>query len=186
MKFRFFLVALTATLLFSQAVRGQSALNGFNPNANDYVDVIVVQPDGKILLGGAFTSVSPNGGPAVTRNRIARFNPDGTLDTAFNPNSDNPIITIALQADGKILVGGSFTNIGGQPRNCIARLDATTGAADSFDPTLSAGGSLPSVQSVAAQSDGKILVGGFFFRFGRPLPTHISPLAPKRAGAFPD
>ena len=43
-------------------------------------------------------------------------------------------VAIAVQADGKILVGGNFTSIGGQARNRIARLDATTGLADSFDP----------------------------------------------------
>ena len=42
--------------------------------------------------------------------------------------------SIAVQADGKILVGGDFDSIGGQTRNRIARLDPTTGLADSFDP----------------------------------------------------
>src|SRR5438105_11095295 len=99
------------------AVRGQSALDGFDPNANATVRVVVVQPDGKILLGGDFTTLAPNGGATVTRNRIARLNPDGTLDTAFNPNASGHVTTIAVQADGKILVGGEFTTIGGQPRN---------------------------------------------------------------------
>src|SRR5438046_894184 len=120
------------------AVRGQSALDGFDPNANGAVRAVVVQPDGKILLGGDFTTLAPNGGMAVTRNRIARLNPDGTLDTAFNPNASgplgSPVVSIAVQADGKIIAGGNFTTIGGQARNGIARLDATTGAADSFDP----------------------------------------------------
>src|SRR5437773_10385955 len=71
------------------AVRGQSALDGFDPNANGTINVVVVQPDGKILIGGAFTTLSPNGGAAVTRNHIARMNPDGTLDTAFDPNANN-------------------------------------------------------------------------------------------------
>ena len=115
-------------LLVTTAARGQSALDGFDPNANDFIRVIVVQPDGKILLGGAFTTLSPNGGAPVTRNHIARLNPDGTLDTAFNPNANDAVLSIAVQADGKILVGGAFTNIGGQTRNHIARLDALTGA----------------------------------------------------------
>jgi hypothetical protein len=51
----------------------QSALDGFDPKANDTVRTVVVQPDGKILLAGDFTSLSPNGGPAVTRNHIARL-----------------------------------------------------------------------------------------------------------------
>ena len=89
-------------------VPGQSALDGFDPNANGSVSVVVVQPDGKILLGGGFTTLAPNGGAMVTRNRIARLNPDGTLDTAFNPNADDFVDAIAVQADGKILVGGWF------------------------------------------------------------------------------
>src|SRR5437867_4474729 len=104
------------------AVRGQSALDGFDPNANGLIRVAVVQADGKILIGGDFTSLSPNGGAPVTRNRIARLNPDGTLDTAFNPNANGVVISTAVQADGKILAGGAFTSIGGQPRNYIARL----------------------------------------------------------------
>jgi beta-propeller uncharacterized protein DUF5122 len=101
------LLAMTLMLLVSMAaaVRGQSALDGFDPNANNLVLVVVVQPDGKILIGGEFTTLSPNGGPAVTRNRIARLNPDGTLDTAFNPNANGNVSSIAVQGDGKILAG---------------------------------------------------------------------------------
>src|SRR5205823_5937693 len=92
-----------------------------------------------------------------TRNRIARLNPDGTLDIAFNPNASATVIAIAVQTDGKILVGGFFTSIGGQTRNRIARLDATTGLADSFDPNAN-----NAVFSIAVQANGKILVGGEF------------------------
>src|SRR6266446_2737026 len=129
---RFSLMALVGLTLAggAAAVRGQSALDGYDPNANSAVRVVVVQPDGKILIGGEFTTLSPNGGAAVTRNRIARVNPDGTLDTAFNPNASDIVNSIAVQADGKILAGGLFTSIGGQTRNRIARLDATTGLAD--------------------------------------------------------
>ncbi|HWM25972.1 MAG TPA: delta-60 repeat domain-containing protein [Chthoniobacterales bacterium] len=146
------------------AVHGQSALDGFDPNASGAVNVVVVQPDGKILLGGDFTTLSPSGGAAVTRNRIARLNPDGTLDTAFNPNANAAVHSIAVQADGKILVGGQFTgtnSIGGQTRNYIARLDATTGAADSFDPNANG-----TVRSIAVQADGNVIAGGAFFTIG--------------------
>ena len=139
------------------AVRGQSALDGFDPNANGIIHAVVVQPDGKILIGGDFTTLSPNGGAAVTRNYIARLNPDGTLDTAFNPNASGEVAAIAVQADGKVLAGGSFTSIGGQTRYFLARLDATTGAADSFNPNPNS-----DVAAIAVQVDGKILVGGKF------------------------
>jgi uncharacterized delta-60 repeat protein len=154
------LILLFVTLLLAGgavAAHGQSALDGFDPNANGIITVIIVQQDGKILIGGAFTSLAPNGGPTVTRNHIARLNPDGTVDAGFNPNSDNIVEAIALQADGKILVGGWFDSIGGQTRQHVARLDGATGSADSFDPNVEA----TSIYSIAVQTDGKILVGGY-------------------------
>ena len=158
-------------LLLATSVRGQSALDGFDPNANGAVYVVVVQPDGKILIGGDFTTLSPNGGASVTRNHIARLNPDGTLDTAFNPNANGTVYSIAVQADGKILVGGDFTSIGGQTRNHIARLDATTGLADSFDPNANG-----AVYSIAVQADGKILAGGDFTSIGGQTRNRIARL----------
>ncbi len=143
---------------------GADALDGFDPNADGPIRVVVVQPNGKILLGGDFTTLSPNGGVPVTRNHIARLNPDGTLDTAFDPSANGIVRSIALQIDGKIMVGGDFfgaNSIGGQARNRIARLDATTGAADSLDPNAN-----NTVYAIAVQADGKILAGGIFTNIG--------------------
>ncbi len=161
--FRILFVAIVFFVCFVgvQTTRAQSALDGFDPNANGTIWVVVVQPDGKILIGGNFTTLSPNGGGVVTRNRIARLNPDGTLDAAFDPNSNGFVYSIALQSDGKILVGGAFSgaaSIGGQTRNHIARLDAVTGAADTtFNPNAN-----DYVFAITVQSDGKILAGGLF------------------------
>jgi uncharacterized delta-60 repeat protein len=155
------------------AVRGQS-VDDFDPNANGRVHVVVVQPwDQKILIGGEFTTVAPNGGTPVTRNLIARLNPDGTLDNDFNPNASGDVqptvYAIAVQAADKILVGGGFTNIGGQPRTNLARLDAKTGLADSFNanPSLS-----NAVVTIAMQPDNKILIGGNFAGGMRRLNTN--------------
>lgn len=152
--------AVAAGLLFAAltaAAQTQSTPDGFDPNADGIVRVMVVQPDKKILLAGDLTGLSPNGGAPVVRNHIARLNADGTLDTAFNPNANDRIYAIALQPDGKVLVGGIFTQIGGQVRQRVARLDATTGAADSFDPTANS-----DVYSIVVQRDGKLLLGGLF------------------------
>ena len=153
------------------AVRGQSALDGFDPNANGPVYVVVVQSDGKILVGGLFSTLAPNGGPTVTRNNIARLNHDGTLDTAFNPNANGFVLSIAVQSDGKILAGGQFTTIGGQTRTNMARLDASTGLADSFDPNAN-----NTVRSIAVQADGQILAGGQFTSIGGQTRNHIARL----------
>jgi uncharacterized delta-60 repeat protein len=172
--FSFAMFSVAVLLVSAEAVRGQSALDGFDPNANGAVRVVVVQPDGKILLGGDFTTLAPNGGATVARHHIARLNPDGTLDTGFDPDATAGVYAIALQPDGKILVGGSFdgpTGIGGQPRNNIARLDPVTGLADSFDPSADG-----FVLSIAVQADGKVLAGGLFSSIGGQTRNNIARL----------
>jgi uncharacterized delta-60 repeat protein len=171
---------LLLSLFAAAELQAQSALDGFDPNADGPVLVTVVQPDGKILIGGGFTTLSPNGGPAVTRNHIARLNADGTLDSAFNAQGQTfgTVYSIALQADGKILVGGIFASIGGQPRQNIARLDPATGLADSFDP-----GANEVVYSIALQTDSKILVGGAFTNIGAQPRNHLARLDPTTGAA---
>ena len=125
---------------------------GFNPNPDSSVYSAVAQPDGKILLGGAFTTV---GGTA--RNYVARINPDGSLDAGFDLNANNTAYSLAVQADGKILLGGDFASVGGATRNRIARLNPDGTLDAGFDPD--AGGA---VRALAVQADGKILAGGLF------------------------
>ena len=81
----------------------------FNPDANGAVNSLAVQPDGKVLVGGFFTTIG-----GQTRNNIARLNADGSADASFNPVADNTVISLAVQPDGKVLVGGNFTTVGGQ------------------------------------------------------------------------
>ncbi len=67
-------------------------------------------------------------GCSTRRNHIARLNPDGTLDTTFDPDANDSVKSIAIQPDGKVIVGGAFTAIGGKTRNRIARLSADDAA----------------------------------------------------------
>ena len=145
--------------------------NSFNLTANGAVRVAVAQPDGRIVIGGDFTTITSNNGVAVTRNRMARLNADGSLDLAFDPNANGSVETIAVQADGNILAGGQFTAIGRQKRNRIARLNFSTGLADWFDPN-----SNERVYAIAVQTDGKIVVGGVFDSIGGQLRRHLARL----------
>ena len=153
----------------------QSALDGFDPNANGSVRVWSGNRTAKFFSAVILPRCAPNGGPSVTRNNIARLNADGTLDTGFNPNANGSPLAIALQADGKILVGGVFTIIGGQARNRIARLDPTTGLADSFNPNPNASGV---VYSFVVRADGEILVAGDFTSIGGQARNRIARLDP--------
>lgn len=87
---------------------------------NGTVRVLLVQPDGKILIGGFFTFFN-----SLPANRIARLNANGTRDTTFDASADNVVEDITLQADGKILVGGAFTTLNGAARRGLARLQGS-------------------------------------------------------------
>lgn len=137
----------------------------FDPNANGPVRAVVLQPDGKILIAGDFTTLQPNGAAtATTRNRVARLNANGTLDTAFNPNVGGgltpQVYALLLQLDGRIVVGGGFTSVGGVTRNRIARLNADGTLDAGFNPNAD-----NIVFALAQHTDGKILVGGGFTAF---------------------
>src|ERR1043166_2331496 len=88
---------------------GQSALDGFDPNVNGTVYATAVQADGKIIIGGNFTSV---GGTHHTN--VARLNIDGSIDATFNAGADDQVLALAVQSDGKILAGGGFSRLSGQ------------------------------------------------------------------------
>lgn len=173
--------AVCLLLLSTMTMRAQCAIDSFAPEPNSYVQTMVVQADGKILVGGEFNSFTPNGGAPVTRYHLARLNADGTLDMAFdcnvNCNMNASPSTIAVQADGKVLVGGSFSMVGGQIRRFVARLDGITGQVDSFDAGVDPSGS-NFVSSIVVQPDGKILVGGIFTSLGGQTRNKIGRIDP--------
>jgi len=94
----------------------------FNASSDSYVWSLALQADGKILAGGAFVNMS--GQP---RRNIARLNGDGSLDATFNPGVTNTmnseithVYSLAVQTDGRILVGGIFNRLAGITRNGLA------------------------------------------------------------------
>jgi uncharacterized delta-60 repeat protein len=127
---------------------------------------VAAQPDGKILVGGNFTSVGGGTGLATSRSRIARFNVDGSVDTGFNPGVSGNVWALALQPDGKILVGGEFTTLSGALRNAIGRLNADGSIDTVFNPGATKTFGNPIVYTMALQADGKIVVGGYFNGLG--------------------
>jgi uncharacterized delta-60 repeat protein len=140
----------------------------FNGGADGTVLASAVQPDGKILVGGLFALINN-----VQRTLVARLNADGSLDTAFNPTvtgvavgTQSVVECLALQPDGKILLGGNFAQVNGTARSALARLNPD----GSLDPTFVIGaGASSNVQCVVLQPDGRILIGGYFTTFaGQP------------------
>ena len=129
----------------------------WNPNSSNTIYSIAVSGS-DIYVGGSFTIIG-----GQTRNRIARFNnTNGSLDGTWNPNAStagSKVQSIALSGSD-IYVGGSFTTIGGQTRNRLAKLNNTDGTADgTWNPNASTASS--TVQSIAV-SGSYIYVGGSF------------------------
>jgi uncharacterized delta-60 repeat protein len=134
--------------------------------ANNDVLTVVVQPDGKILLGGQFTTYS-----GVSKNSIVRLNSDGSIDNTFNVGTGfagtlpTSVLDIVLQPDGKILCGGTFTTYNGVAARKIIRLN-TDGTRDtSFTPSGAGFTTSGRVQKILLQPDGKIICGGDFISY---------------------
>ena len=126
------------------------------PGTNDAVNVVIPQPDGKVIAAGRFTFANN-----VARNRIARFNFNGSLDTSFDPGTgaDGEITAAVLQPDGRIVVAGRFTSFNGFTHNRVCRLNAN----GSVDQTFGLGNGINNAAlALALQSDGRIIVGGQF------------------------
>lgn len=127
-----------------------------NAGINGIVRAVVAQPDGKILIGGDFTAI--NGTP---RGRVARLNADGSLDTTFGQNEqgvNSTVYSLALQSDGKVLVGGQFWLVNGQSRSRLARLNPDGTLDATFADIMENG----EVYAIVVQPDGKVLIGGTF------------------------
>jgi len=145
--------------------------SGYNPgatvNIGDGVSSVLLQQDGKVLVGGY---ASPEN-PGVM---VARLNGDGSLDTSFNPKLTqgapygSGVSAMALQPDGKILIVGSFASVNGISRNAIARLNPDGSLDPGFDPGTGAisesedGRLFPNAYFVMVLGDGKILITGGF------------------------
>ena len=157
-----------------QALLGQANTpggnDGFDPNVNGIVNVVATQPDGKVIIGGTFTQLTPNGSAAqINRNNLARLNPDGSVDGSFSPQPNGLVDAIAVMPNGQILIGGTFTTVlpsngASSPavtRNGLARLNADGTLDTTFNPNPQ-GLYTSQVNAIALQSNGQIVIGGYF------------------------
>lgn len=129
-------------------------------NFTGTVFAIAIQNDKKILIAGSFYYNS-----VIRRIGIARLNSDGSIDSSFDPGSgvDNRILSLAIQHDGKIIIGGKFLQFNGINKNGIARLNSN----GSLDLSFNSGNGADEVKTIAIQKDGKIIAGGNFEIFDK-------------------
>lgn len=117
----------------------------------------MLQPDGKLLVGGDFTNIG-----GVAHSYIARLNSDGSYDSSFNANLNANVFSIALQADGRIIIAGNFTAVGAGARAHLARLNADGSLDATFTADTGNTNGIATVFSLMQQADGKLLAAGGF------------------------
>src|SRR5215207_1021163 len=136
---------------------------------NGTVKAAVLQPDGKVIIGGQFTTVK-----GFFRTNIARLNADGSGDATFNPGTKlGAVSSLALQADGKVLVASAYDDLLCDEFECyvvqesvVTRLNPNGSVDNTFTPITRsgsyAGSSFDGVSFVVVQPDGKVVTGGWF------------------------
>ena len=133
-----------------------------------------LQPNGKLLVAANF---APTSGSSSIRT-VARLENNGILDASFATTSFTTSSTVlginslAVQPDGKVLVGGQFTAVGGTPQAALARLNAN----GTNDTGFLAPFYYNSVNTIQLQPNGRILAGGNLY--GQGTPNHLVRLLP--------
>jgi uncharacterized delta-60 repeat protein len=124
--------------------------------ANDFINALLLQSDGKVLVGGGFTNISN----LTNSFGIARLQTNGLVDATFTPNLDfvafGSVFSIALQSNGKIFIGGNFSSVGGVSRPSFARLNADGTLDSGFVPDAPNS----AVTAIGLQSSGDIILAG--------------------------
>ncbi|MEP6950792.1 MAG: delta-60 repeat domain-containing protein [Ginsengibacter sp.] len=160
---RQFLALTFFTLFYATGISAQvnSSTTIDSSRFNGPVNTIIVQPDGKIIIGGNFTTYNK-----LASRCIARLNADGSLDKSFITGTgfNYEVNVLALQPDGKVIAGGKFSNYNGAGNSCnrIVRLNSDGRIDKSFNISIGFQGN---VMALALQQDGKVIVGGMLARF---------------------
>ncbi len=127
---------------------------------NGFINEFLFLPDGKIMIAG---DLYEYGGISV--GRIARLNPDWTVDETFNADVNNAVLSYQVLSDGKIIVVGVFDRVSNIPYNKIARLNPDGSLDATFDPGLGVYSGEP--YKIKSLSDGNFLIFGQINEYGR-------------------
>ncbi len=158
----------SSTLTLTVDVVAGTLDTAFNPNLGNTsiqdAREVSVLPDGKLMVSGEFLTVG-----GISRPKLARLHANGSLDTGFAPGltASNTVSHTEVLPNGKLVITGGFSSIGGGSRNSIAMLNAD-GTIDPSLPELTPlrNGETASLSTARIQKDGKLIVSGSFFSLG--------------------
>lgn len=153
------IICILSILLFQPIFAQDGSLDTtFSVGLGIDSDVLLIKEmsDGKILLGGSFTSYN-----GFIANGIALLNSDGSFNSTYNSTIGEyfRISSALIESDGKIVLGGEFSSYNGIPRNCLIRIYPDGTIDSSFFITISGGGS--TISSISKQNNKYIISGKF-------------------------
>lgn len=119
------------------------------------IQTLVQQPDGHWMIGGDFSRVN-----GIPRRGVARITASGAVDQKFDSGEgpSSAVGAIAIQSDGRIVVGGRFSTFAGQPQRYLARLEQNGALDMNYRPVIAGG----IVSTLHVLPDDRLLVGGDF------------------------
>jgi uncharacterized delta-60 repeat protein len=132
----------------------------WNPGADSAVRELAVDANDSVYAAGAFSRI---GGQQIGGLAKLSGGGSGSADANWNPSPDGYVNALAVDATGAVYVAGNFTHVGGLARLAVAKLSASTGAADA---TWNAGVDCCAVNALAFAADGSVYVGGSFYGIG--------------------
>ena len=170
--------------VYHVSTNGVITTNGFSnayrwydgSSADQYLgpSLVIMQPDNKVMVAGSFKVCYSTPTTFTNQSRIARLNPNGSVDTTFNVGvgplntidgaNYTKIESVVALANGQYYVAGTFNQFNGLPITNLVRLN-NDGSLDATFPRHSfrnTGSGTIAVHSIALQADGKILLGGVF------------------------
>ena len=148
------------------------------PGADQEVDAVAIQPDGSAILGGQFANYD-----STPFNYLVRTLPNtGLPDLSFNPGSgpNDFVSAVAVDAFGRIYIGGNFTSFDGVEAYHVARLNSDGSLDTSFNTGRGANGT---VWALALDPNGNVLIGGDFTTYNSTNRNHIARLIGSGAAA---
>lgn len=128
---------------------------------------VLVLPDGKLIVAGRIFMPDPGGEVGETSSMLEKLNADGTIDPTFDINTgfvghNGYTSSLALQPDGKILVGGRFDTCDGNNSKSLARLHPDGSYDNTFKSPIYDTEPEPVVNDILVRPNGNILIGGNF------------------------
>ncbi len=147
----------------SWSTLGTGAQNGVNGTVN----ALAVDGQGRLYVGGSFASAG-----GVSANRVARFDPQANSWSTLGTGSSNglsdiisAVYALAVDGQGRVYVGGDFTQAGGVSANNVARFDPQANSWSALG-TGAQNGVNRTVNALAVDGQGRVYVGGFFTQAG--------------------